>query len=269
MPYPPVPVNNDMSLSSLLQLAASDRLTGRNFINITHTDTYPSIDPLTEYNHSNHYVFITGASKGLGRATAISFAKAGVAGIGMGARSGLDAVEKDIVSAAQAAGKEPPKLLKLKLDVTSWSDVEAAANATEKAFGRLDILINNAGYLSAFQLIDETDRDEYWKNYEVNVKGTYLMSKAFVPLLLKGGQKQIINLSSAGAHAIRQGASGYQTTKFAILRFSEHLMADYGDQGLLSYSVHPGGVPTEMGLTMPKELHASKNSKREYVGQKF
>jgi NAD(P)-dependent dehydrogenase (short-subunit alcohol dehydrogenase family) len=104
----------------------------------------------------------------------ISFAKAGAAGIGLGARSDFAAVEQDIVFAAQAAGKKVPTILKLKLDAINWADVENAAKETEKEFGRLDILINNAGFLSAFEPIVDNDRDDCWKNYEINIKGVYL-----------------------------------------------------------------------------------------------
>ena len=92
-----------------------------------------------------------------------------------------------------------------------------------------------------------------------NVRGTYLVTRAFLPLLLKGGDKTIVNLSSVGAHTIRQGASGYQTTKLAITRFTEHIMSDYGEQGILAWSVHPGGVMTELASKMPKPIHSCKS----------
>jgi len=229
----------------------SNRSQGSKFTKTVRHDTYPEIDPVTKSDHSKHYVLITGASKGLGRVIATSFAKAGAAGIAIGARSDLGAVEKDIISAASAAGKKAPRVLKLKLDVTSWEDIVKAAEDTEKEFGRLDILINNAGYLSSWIPIVEDDRDEHWKNYELNVRGTYWMCKAFLPLMLKGGEKTIVNLTSAGAHGIHYGASGYQTSKFALLRFTEYTMAEYGDQGLLAYCVHPGGVPSDMVRKFP------------------
>lgn len=68
----------------------------------------------------------------------------------------------------------------------------------------------------------------------------------------------MINLSSIGAHMIRGGASGYQTTKFALLRFTEHLMVDHGKDGLLAYAVHPGGILTELARKMPADLQPGK-----------
>lgn len=90
-----------------------------------------------------------------------------------------------------------------------------------------------------------------------NVRGPYLVTRSFLPLLLKDGDKQIINLSSIGAHRTRTGMSGYQPSKLAIIRFSEFINAEYGEQGVLSYAVHPGGVMTEMARAMPRELHSS------------
>jgi NAD(P)-dependent dehydrogenase (short-subunit alcohol dehydrogenase family) len=141
------------------------------------------------------------------------------------------------------------------MDVMSYESVEAGAKTLEKEFGKLDILINNAGYLSAFESIAEGDHSEWWRNYEINLRGVYWVSKAFLPLMLKGGEKTIVNVSSAGAHGVGLGASGYQGSKFALLRFTEFLMIDYGEQGLLAYSVHPCGAATELGLGMPERMH--------------
>jgi NAD(P)-dependent dehydrogenase (short-subunit alcohol dehydrogenase family) len=207
---------------------------------------------------SGKYVFITGASKGLGRTTALSFAKAGAEGIALGARSDFSNLEAEVQSAAKSAGKKAPKVLKLKLDVLDKASVADAARSTEKEFGRLDILINNAGYLSEFVPLLETDPEEWWMNWDVNIRGVYWMTKAFIPLMLEGGDKTIINLSSIAAHMISPGASGYQTAKFALLRLTEHLNVDYGKQGLLAYCIHPAAVMTELAAKMPKRLHASE-----------
>jgi NAD(P)-dependent dehydrogenase (short-subunit alcohol dehydrogenase family) len=123
----------------------------------------------------------------VGRATAISYAKAGAEGIALAARSDFTSLETEIQSAAKAAGKKAPKVLKIKLDVLDQPNVESAAKEVEKEFGRVDILINNAGYLSEFALIAETDPAEWWMNWELNIKGVYLVTRALLPLMLKGG----------------------------------------------------------------------------------
>ncbi|KAL9603720.1 MAG: hypothetical protein Q9219_001039 [cf. Caloplaca sp. 3 TL-2023] len=80
------------------------------------------------------------------------------------------------------------------------------------------------------------------------------MTRSFLPLLLKGSGKTIVNLTSGGAHALSPGASAYQTTKLAILRLSEFTNAEYGEEGILAYSLHPGGIPTEMAGRMPQAM---------------
>ncbi|KAF2670066.1 NAD-P-binding protein [Microthyrium microscopicum] len=235
MPYPPVD-------------------NGRTFIKTTHKDTYPFINP-AKSDHTGHYVLITGGSKGIGLATAISFAQAGAAGIAITGRSDLTDAGKQIFVAAAKAGKPSPKIVALPMDVLDLESVNNAMADLEKVFPKLDILINNAGYLSPFDPIMQSEPADWWKNWEVNVRGVYWVTKAILPFLLNGGEKTIVNVSSAGAHGVRHGGSGYQTTKFALLRFTEYLMVEHFDDGLLAYSVHPCGNVTKLGSSMPKDLH--------------
>jgi len=88
------------------------------------------------------------------------------------------------------------------------------------------------------------------------VKGQYLVTRAFLPLLLKGELKTIIGLTSIGATLLSPGASAYQTAKLALLQFMEFVNTEYGDKGIVAYCVHPGGVGTEMGRSMPENMHA-------------
>lgn len=216
-------------------------------------DTYPFIDP-TKADLTGRSVFITGASKGIGKATAISFASAGCSKILLGARSDLADVEVAVKDAAVKANRTQPLVQSLKLDVTSEDSVRAAAEtAAEILGGSLDVLINNAGNLEQWKPIAESRPTEWWWTWEVNIKGTYLATHYFVPLLLKSETKTIINISSGGAHAIFPGASGYQTTKFALCRFTEFIDKEYYEQGLIAISLHPGGVKTELAMNMPPE----------------
>jgi NAD(P)-dependent dehydrogenase (short-subunit alcohol dehydrogenase family) len=83
----------------------------------SHTDNYPAVDRATKSNHRGHYVLITGASKGVGRATALSFAKAGAAGIALAVRSSFGTLSSGLLSAAESANKPAPKILELQMDV--------------------------------------------------------------------------------------------------------------------------------------------------------
>ncbi len=157
-------------------------------------------------------------------------------------------------------------MLSLKLDVADQSSVEKAAKDLDAAFGRLDILLNNAGYLEKFNNVADSDPVDWWRVYEINVKGVYLCARSFIPILLKGGLKTVLNTSSIGVHVVMPGASGCQTGKLAVVRFSEFLNTEYGEQGLLSYSFHPGGVPTERALGMPEAMHELLGDTPELAG---
>jgi NAD(P)-dependent dehydrogenase (short-subunit alcohol dehydrogenase family) len=232
------------------------------FTKIIHHDTYPAISaPTTALTGAR--VFISGASKGIGRSTAISYARAGASYIALGARSSLSTIEPDLLAAAKEAGHAAPKILLLNLDITSRSSITEAAETVSKEFdGKLDILINNAAVLEKWAPITESNEDEYWNTWEVNYRGIYWMTKSFLPLLLeeKGGEgmKTIVNLTSAGALNLTAGASAYQTTKMAVLKFTEFVMVEYGMKGILAFAVHPGGVRTDMGLNMPDFMHARR-----------
>lgn len=84
------------------------------------------------------------------------------------------------------------------------------------------------------------------------------MTRSLLPLMLKDGGKTIINISSIGALFTRSGFSSYQTGKLAIVRFSEFINTEYGSQGILSFAIHPGGIMTELGSVLPKEIHNRK-----------
>ena len=216
-------------------------ITGDDYTTEVHSDTYEAIDS-SKANLRGKNVFICGASKGIGRAITLSFAKAGASCIAIGARSDQITLEKDIKDAAVAAKKVAPKVLQIKLDVTDQKSVERAAADIEKEFGRLDILIHNAGVLGNPAPIGDSDPENWWKTWDVNLRGPYLVTRAFLPLMLKEGDKQIVNVSSVGAHLTSPGLSSYQTSKLALLRFTEFVISEYGDKGVLAFSIHPGNI---------------------------
>lgn len=226
-----------------------------NFTSVTHHDTYPGI---SKSDHRGKTVLITGASKGVGRATTLAFARSGAANLIIAARSDLDSLEQDILSTAASSGASDslPTVIKLYLDVTSEKDVDSAAEVVKQHVSSIDILINNAGYLEDFKPVAETNRSEWWKTWEVNVKGTYVMAHKFLPMVLQSASKTIINVSSRGALRSRFGASAYGSSKTAVLRFTEFLDLEYGNQGLLAFAIHPGSVATQLALGMPKYAHA-------------
>jgi NAD(P)-dependent dehydrogenase (short-subunit alcohol dehydrogenase family) len=230
-----------------------------------HNDTYPAISP-SNFDFDGKSVLITGASRGLGFTMAASFAKAGASQIAIGARSDLSAASTSVLEAASKAGRNPPAILTLNMDVSDPSSVDAAAAKVRSEFGRLDIVINNAGILTGSGKITDSDPEGWMRNFDINTKGFYLVLRAFIPLLIdSGGEKTIINVSSVGAHCSTPGLSGYQISKLATLRLSEFATAEYGDKGLVVYCIHPGSIATDMVLgqwPQSPELSAGKHNSK-------
>ncbi|KAK1476578.1 short-chain dehydrogenase [Colletotrichum abscissum] len=194
---------------------------------VVHHNTYPEINPVTASNCTGKAVLITGASKGLGKAVAIGYAEAGASLIAVAARSNVSSTIASIIEAAKAAGRAEPTVLALEMDVSSTPSVKAAAERLTAEWGRLDILINNAGYMAPFNLLLDADDDQYMKAWDVNYWGTYRVTKAFLPLLLKGGDKTIVNMSSVAAHFMGAGGGAYHISKFALIRFTEFVQDEY------------------------------------------
>lgn len=120
-----------------------------------------------------------------------------------------------MLAAAKSAGKPAPTILKIDTEVVNPDSVAKLVAKVESEFKTLDILINNAGVLERFKPIAETDIDQWWQTWEVNIKGTYLITRAFLPMMLKGGERIIVNLSSFAGHLTAHGGSGYQVNFFS------------------------------------------------------
>ncbi|EER29451.1 oxidoreductase,short chain dehydrogenase, putative [Coccidioides posadasii C735 delta SOWgp] len=237
---------------------------GLNFTPTIRRDTYSAIDPVANKpGCRGKAVLITGATKGIGQAIAIAYGKAGASCLAIGARNIADAsaVCAMVSEEAKSAGvSEPPDMLPLRIDVCERGSIDAAVTAIRNSWGRLDVLINNAGFLAPFVPMGVGDETEWWQTWEVNVRGVYWVIKAILPLMLQGGDKTIVNVASVGALALSPGASAYQSSKLAVMRLTEYLMVDYKDQGLLSYCVHPGSVPTNLAMRMPSSIVKGKSS---------
>lgn len=211
-------------------------LPGLDFTSKTHNDTYTEINPAVDPAPcAGQTVVVTGAAKGIGRAIVCSYARAGAARIAVTTRTG-DASET-LAAARQAAaeaGRPNVELISLRLDVNDRASVETCAAELQSRgageWAQVDVLANNAGYMASFAPLADGDADDWWTTYEVNVRGIYWTTRAFLPLVLASELKTIVNTTSIGALLATPGASAYQTSKLAVLRLADHLMAEYGSQ---------------------------------------
>jgi NAD(P)-dependent dehydrogenase (short-subunit alcohol dehydrogenase family) len=134
------------------------------------------------------------------------------------------------------------------MDTTNKESVKAAAKRVEEEFGRLDVLVNNAGILPEMKKLGDSDPDIWWQTFNVNLRGPYLTVWAFLPLLLKSqnGAKTIINVASVGALVVMPSLSAYQTSKLALVRMTEFVAKEYAEEGVVCFSIHPGNVMTDI-----------------------
>jgi NAD(P)-dependent dehydrogenase (short-subunit alcohol dehydrogenase family) len=234
------------------------------FLNLkVHHAQYPAIDPLTALkgSASAKIIFISGASQGIGQATAVAFAQAGAQAIYLTARS-----EKALRETRTRVSKANPETLceYMVCDVTEEEQVKASIKDCVAKFGGIDVVDSNAGYLNHWKKIGESDPTSWWKTWEVNLKGTYYVIRYSMSYLIESAKKHsakgssggyLILISSIGAQLVRPTASDYQTSKHAINRLCEFVNVDHGGDGIKCFAIHPGGVLTLLAKNMPKELH--------------
>jgi len=185
--------------------------------------------------------FITGATSGIGKATAEAFAGVGIDLILCGRRQErLDEVAAELSSKV--------KVTTLVFDVREKGAVLAAVGSLPDEWKNIDILVNNAGNAHGLGSLDEGDTDDWDAMIDGNVKGLLYVSKAIIPLLLERGKGHIINISSiAGKQTYANGAV-YCASKAAVEVISEGMRLELTQHGIKTTNVAPGAVETEFSL---------------------
>jgi NAD(P)-dependent dehydrogenase (short-subunit alcohol dehydrogenase family) len=177
-------------------------------------------------------VLITGASSGIGRASVLGFAQAGWRVV---ATMRQPAKEQEL--------QKIPNVTLLPLDVTSDESVAGAVAAAVDQLGKIDVLLNNAGYglMGAFE---ETDLSKIEKQFHTNVFGLMRVTKAVIPYMRKQGSGRIINVSSIGGRIGIPLYSSYHATKFAVEGFTESLSFELKPFGIDVVLIEPGAIAT-------------------------
>jgi len=181
---------------------------------------------------------VTGASQGLGRALALAYAREG-ASLVLNSRS-----EGSIRPVAEEAENLGAEVLAVAADVAEGADVERMVRAAVERFGRVDVLVNNAGLLGPRVAIEEYPEDEWRRVINANLTGPYLVSKAAIPHVGEGGS--IINLVSGVSVEGRAEWGAYSVSKFGVEGFTQILAAELGGRGIRVNAVDPGGMRTDM-----------------------
>lgn len=203
---------------------------------------------------------VTGAARGIGRATAVAFAKEGadVVGIDICApvfeRSGVKASNlADLEETGRLVQAEGRNWLGVKQDQRNISDLKATALQVEKRFGGFDILFANAG-IQEFRPLLEMDDAEWQIHLDVNLTGTANVIRAFAPHLVKrGGGRIIVTSSTQGRHGTKYGAA-YSASKWGIIGLMKSAAEELGAYGITVNAVIPGLINTP--LTRHEERYA-------------
>jgi len=182
---------------------------------------------------------VTGGTSGIGRETAIQFAKAGAKVVLAGRRTEAgEAVVNEITSAGGEAHF-------VQTDVTKEDQVKRLVEETVQHFGRLDIAFNNAGIEHGGPVTEFTEED-YRKVFDINVLGVFLSQKYEIPAMLKFGGGVIINTSSTLGHIAMPGAAVYNASKHAVEGITKTTALELAEQGIRVNSVAPGAIATDM-----------------------
>lgn len=182
-------------------------------------------------------VLITGAARGIGRACALAFAESG-AEIALGLRD----VNSDagLVDQIRALGR---KVVPLQLDVRDLHQIRAAMTAIENVFGRLDVLVNNAGIAPA-NLIEDYTESDYDDTVNVNLKGTFFVSQAAGKLMIPQKSGAIVNLSSQAGFIALPSESVYCMTKAGIAHLTRCFAVEWGKHNIRVNAVAPTFIKT-------------------------
>jgi glucose 1-dehydrogenase len=187
---------------------------------------------------------ITGAASGIGRAIAITFAREGakVVAADIQEHSRLETETPRTVEAIRAAGDEA---LFVATDVTQREQVEALVDETLRQYGRVNILVNNAGIFIRHAITDVSD-EEWERVINLNLRGYFYACRRVIPEMLKQGGGKIINLSSI--HGIRGTgtATAYCASKGAIENLTKQLAVEYGRRNIYVNAIAPGTIKTAM-----------------------
>ncbi|MFF0491255.1 SDR family oxidoreductase [Nocardia sp. NPDC004068] len=191
--------------------------------------------------------FITGVSRGFGREWTLAALERGdrVAG-----------TARDLGTVEDVAAKYPDTFLPLRLDVTDRDADFAAVRQAAEHFGRLDVVVNNAGY-GHFGMIEELTEDEIRAQFETNVFGALWVTQAALPILRAQGSGHILQVSSIGGISAFPNLGAYHASKWALEGFSQSLAQEVAPFGIHVTLIEPGGFSTDW--SGPSSRHSTEN----------
>jgi len=205
-------------------------------------------------NIEGKVVVITGASSGLGEATALHLSSQG-ANLVLGARR----ADRINALAHKLAGNSG-KAIALETDVTDRAQVKRLVDAAVQTYGRIDVMINNAGLMPQ-SLLESLMVDDWDRMIDVNIKGVLYGIAAALPYMKERKSGHIINVSSVAGHKVGPGGAVYAATKHAVLALSEGLRQEVKPYNIRTTVISPGAVATELPNTVTDPAVAERIKK--------
>ena len=196
----------------------------------------------------NKTVLVTGGSRGIGKEIALKFAKQGYDVIINYVSDKTDTEE--LKKKLEANGG---KALIVKADVTNPEQIENLVKTAIETFGKIDVLVNNAG-ITKDNLLMRMSEEEFDKVIEVNLKGTYLMTKAVTKYMMKKRQGSIINLSSVVGVTGNAGQCNYAASKAGIIGFTKSVAKELASRNIRANAIAPGFIATDMTDVLSDEI---------------
>lgn len=186
----------------------------------------------------NKTAFITGATSGIGKATAEIFAKNNIRLILCGRRA-------ERLKELQNELSKLTEVTTLQFDVSKRTEVDAAMNALPENFKQIDILINNAGNAHGLSTIQDGNIDDWDAMLDINVKGLLYVSKAIIPQMIENNNGFIVNIGSTAGKEVYKNGNVYCASKFAVNALNKSMRLDLNEHNIRVSAIHPGLVQTE------------------------
>lgn len=197
---------------------------------------------------------ITGGSRGIGKAIAMKFAKEGYDVVINYVSSNTDT--EALKSEFETLGA---KTLFIKTDVTNFEDCENMVKTAIEEFGRIDVLVNNAG-ITKDNLLMRMKEEEFDKVISINLKGTFNVTKAVVPYMMKKREGRIVNISSVVGVSGNAGQSNYAASKAGIIGFTKSVARELASRNILSNAIAPGFIATDMTSVLNDSVKENINN---------
>jgi 3-oxoacyl-[acyl-carrier protein] reductase len=214
---------------------------------------------------TNKVVLITGASRGIGKATALAFAKEGATVIVDYFVSEVETeAESNAKKVVESIEKLGSKAIAIEADVSDENQIKELVKKAIRVFKKIDILVNNAGIAIDLPLKERTV--EHWQHtLAVDLIGEFICAKNVIPYMIKSGGGRIINLaSSSGSNSFSPDSIDYDSAKTGVVALTKNLAKEYANNNIRVNAVAPGWVNTQMNAKLPPEFVASE-TKRIYI----